>query len=200
MSWNDAADVAAVASAIVAAVGMIIAAGALLYAHKQIRANSAVARETTALTAYREYLRLCFDRPDYSSATLAARMIGAHQWDGVLDRLSPESERYLWMLTILLNTCEQVLAAEPTDEQWRSALGAQLSYHEGPLEQVWPSWRLHYGEALRDLVESALPGTAIREISPSDERQSTASVAHNEEAGLQSKISSGHDYLRLWWR
>jgi hypothetical protein len=156
MELDTLSDAATVASAIVAAVATIVAAWALTYARRQLRENSRIAHETTALTAYREYLRLCFDQPELSSARLAENFVGVAGWDGVLTKLTPESERYLWMLTILLNTCELVLIAEPEDATWRAALADQVRYHDASLSAVWPEWRGHYDGRLQRLVEEVL--------------------------------------------
>ena len=162
MSPEDLSDWATVLSSGAAVLTLGVAVVALAYARRQIDANSETARETTALTAYREYLRLCFDFPEYSSSHLAAEALKVQNWNGITEKLTPKSERYLWMITILLNTCEQVLAAEPEDPEWRSALRDQLSYHEAALQHVWPLWRAHYGGPLRELIE----GRALPQCSP----------------------------------
>ena len=156
MNWENASDIAGVVSAAMAVIAGGVAAFALLYARRQIRSGTEIARETTALTAYREYLRLCVEHPEFSCSSLALAKLKRTNWQGVLKNITPDSERYMWVLSTLLNTCELVLTAEPDQRQWRSVLLAQLSYHIGTLEEVWPAWQSHYGREMRALVEEAL--------------------------------------------
>ena len=57
------------------------------------------------------------------------------------------------MVSILLNTCEQVLAAEPDDLIWRQTLRKQIFYHRPLLAEVWPTWSKDYGDAMHQLVD-----------------------------------------------
>ncbi|HEY0437482.1 MAG TPA: hypothetical protein VGC92_12645, partial [Phenylobacterium sp.] len=71
---------------------------ALAVAGVQILAS----RRAAALDRWNGYLRLCFDNPEYSSVALASARLPRKSVAGLADQMTPESEKYLWFLSILL--------------------------------------------------------------------------------------------------
>lgn len=48
----------------------------------------------------------------------------------VTEKLSQDSERYLWFLSILITVCDQIIVDVPKSEQWEPILLTQLGYHK----------------------------------------------------------------------
>jgi hypothetical protein len=153
MSIPDGAQVVSAAASVIA---LAIAAAATLAAFLQIRSNAKLSRDNTALEAHRELLKLSIDRPELSSSTLMLQHLHRRDFAGILDELSTESERTLWFLSYVLNAMEQILESNARDPWWRATMAAQVSYHEGLLREVWPTWREHYGEVLQRFMEDEL--------------------------------------------
>jgi hypothetical protein len=141
-----------------------VAVGALGFAWWQIneakgsRADSTtLAHDEATLQVWNDYLRLCFQHPEYSSAEMVKRILPGKTLEGILKQLSCESERYLWFLSIMMNSCEQVLLRQPSEITWRRALKAQIGYHSEVIEVLWDSgWSDHYGSEMNTLVREAL--------------------------------------------
>src|ERR1041385_5194937 len=77
----------------------IFAAIAALVAWKQIGDSRATQREATAMKAYREYLLLAFEHPDYANP--AKKIIADY--------------RYRWFVAALLSACDDILVSVPND-------------------------------------------------------------------------------------
>lgn len=159
-TWKDAVDPAQVVGGWATFVAALIAFAALLAAAIQVRLAQKISRESGALQAYREYLRLCFDHPDFSSFNMfrakhpdSERFLGTN----VLDE---QSERYQWFLSILLNTVEEIVLNVSSKNEWRTALVTQLSYHGGALEVIWPALKGHYDQRLNNLVADGIAKAA----------------------------------------
>jgi hypothetical protein len=139
-----------------------LTAAALAFAYTQIRANRRLSRESSALTAYREYLKLCLEHPNLSSWTLFAREHEGIKPAAIKDVLNSESERYLWFLSILLETCEGMLNDVPDSDHWRLALANQLKYHRKALEVLWREWRETYSKPMQTFVDEVLAANKNR--------------------------------------
>ncbi|WP_132955328.1 hypothetical protein [Rhizobium sp. BK251] len=156
MCWSELRDCADVAGNLATVATALIAGGALWFAWRQISENRKISRESGALGAYRDYLRLCFDFPQYSSAKMALREIGAEDFSGIECDLTKRSEKYLWFLSILLNTAEQILLDVEAEGEWRIVLKWQLHYHHPALQEIWPGSQFGYSGAMRKLVDEVL--------------------------------------------
>jgi hypothetical protein len=157
MFWNAWVNPATVIGGLATGFGAAFALGALLAAYFQIRANAKSQREAVALQAHRDYLRLCFDNPEFSSTHAFRVRFGDAPFRGSDGSYrSMEGERYQWFLSILLNTCEQVLLHLEKSEDWRETMRRQLTYHAHALEECWPRWKAMYGEELDILVQQAI--------------------------------------------
>jgi hypothetical protein len=133
-----------------------IAALALIVAGLQLRAGFKISREAGALQAYREYLRLCFEYPQFTSYFLFTNHHPNVEISSIATELTEASEKYLWFLSILLSTCEQVVSYVSAENEWRETLVVQLRFHAGTLEVVWPKWQRNYVQSVRSLVTVAI--------------------------------------------
>jgi hypothetical protein len=154
--WDAWSPVAAVVGGFATGIAAAFAGGALWFARNQIQSNSAVAREQDAQAVYSDYLKLCIEYPELSSATLAAKHLPSRTLANLTKQLTPESEQYLWFVSYMLSACEKILLTCPDDEEWLSAVQAQVSYHKSALAEAWPDISSHYHKSLRDIVEDVL--------------------------------------------
>jgi hypothetical protein len=154
--WDAWSPVAAVIGGFATGIAAAFAGGALWYARNQIQSNSAVAREQDAQSVYSEYLKLCIEYPELSSATLAVKTLPSKTFAGLAKQLTTESERYLWFVSYMLSACEKIILTCPDDIEWDSTVRAQISYHKSSLGEAWSEIRTHYHKSLRDIVEDEL--------------------------------------------
>jgi hypothetical protein len=148
----------AVATLLAVVVGII---GARIALH-QISASKAVAadadlaaREGAALAAWNAYLRLCFENPSYSCAD-QAREVVPKGLNELKKNPSIEAEKYQWFLSIVLNSCEQVLLGMPNANEWRSTLVDQIWYHAEAIHQLWVEWKDGYSAKMNRIVADGL--------------------------------------------
>lgn len=125
------------------------AALALIFGFFQILEAKRVARETNALQSHREYLSMCLQHPELSSSLMFAMPRAITDFSEIKKMMTEESETYLWLLSILLNNCEQVLESVKDDEAWRKVLRDQLRIHYPALKALWDDWGEGYGEKLK---------------------------------------------------
>jgi hypothetical protein len=142
---------------------VVVAFVGVRIALQQIAANKAVAasadlaaREAAALAAWNGYLRLCFENPTYACADQARKVVPK----GLLQlskNPSPEAEKYQWFISIVLNSCEQVLQGMPDANEWRATLIDQVWYHAEAVNQLWNGgWDQHYSPEMSDIVRAGL--------------------------------------------
>jgi hypothetical protein len=144
------------AQAVAAVFGVIVAILALRYAAKQIDEGKSTSRSVDARQAHRDYLHLCVDRPELSSSLMFAKKNGLVTFAGIDDNLSMESEAYLWLLSVLLNNCEQILEGLSSSGPWRKVLHNQLRIHYPAFEVLWPGWKNGYSNKLKSLMQEVL--------------------------------------------
>ena len=153
MDWVGAATiVGGFATGVAAGVGI----AALFPATRQFQENARIARETVALNAYNDYLRIAFENPEFCCAHLAAKKIGIGSWTGIQGKVTPESEKYLWYLSILLNAAEQIVSNVPLSDTWINTIRDQFRYHYSPLKEIWPIWQSHYEGDIKRLVDEVM--------------------------------------------
>jgi hypothetical protein len=95
-----------------------VAVLALIIAIVQIWTSKKSQRIATAKAIYREYLKLCFDNPDFSYRRTQPKDSG--------DKLF---EKYAWFVSNMLFSCEEIYLHFPYDEKWKNAIILQCSYH-----------------------------------------------------------------------
>ncbi|EJG2003922.1 hypothetical protein BS021_RS04025 [Vibrio parahaemolyticus] len=108
--WNNIfsvlSDLATIAAVIIAGVAGYIAYQQLLASRKQ-----------SATSLYKEYLQLCIDNPDFAEG-----------------KYSENNKReYLWFVSQILFTFEQVVIANRGDKQWLDTIENQLAIHKAHL-------------------------------------------------------------------
>ena len=96
-------------------------------AYRQFRAGALAQKQTTAITAWSEYLRLALAHPDLSRPPSWLASATGHQ----------DHSRYRWFVAAMLFACEQVLEAHPDDEAWNDVVASQLRYHHAFLNSQY---------------------------------------------------------------
>jgi hypothetical protein len=163
MATTDWAATGSMLSAVATVVAVLVAIVGARIALKQIGASKAVAasadlaaREAAALAAWNGYLRLCFENPEYASANQARKVI-PKSLDGLSENLSLQAEKYQWFISIVLNSCEQVLLGMPNASEWRSTLVDQIYYHAEAIQQFWSGgWDEQYSSKMNGIVRDGL--------------------------------------------
>ena len=122
----------------------IVAVLALLIAVWQIKAAESIQREASAREAFKEYLKLAIDKPDFANAQPG-------------DNKAARSG-YEWFVTYFLYSAEQIFQAYPDDPQWRSGLAEEVCYHASYLSSsgYQQSIRLQHDPDFAAFVEEAL--------------------------------------------
>jgi len=147
--------VEAIASIIIA----LTAIAALGVGWLQLRANEQLSRENYAIGTWSQYLKVGFENPAFCSERLAMREYSLKTVGELVSGESLASEKYLWFLTIVLDTCEAVLTYLPR-EDWERTIVNQLKFHRSALAQVWDHesepWRHFYGPRLNAIVTRVL--------------------------------------------
>ncbi len=148
-NWEAVGNLATVVTAAVA----VFSAG---FAFGQIFSQIKATREVRATEAYDAYLKLCVEKPEFSSTTaFQKRFNRAPNPDAATN--SNEDEQYLWFVSVMLNAGEQIILSAPKSQEWQSSLISQMSYHKTTLKLVWGDWKRHYSQQLQKLVQEAVP-------------------------------------------
>jgi len=131
----------------------LVAALAVFVAWSQLRSNRVNQRETTAKGAFREYLKLAFDKQEFANPDYAALKADPNKLD-----------QYHWFLAYLLWTCEEVLSYTKDDKIWRANLFANLNQHRAFFRDrpdfVRDGANLFYEQHVVDLVDDVVKDTA----------------------------------------
>ncbi|MBX4967821.1 hypothetical protein [Rhizobium binae] len=144
-------------SSISAAIGTLLTGIGLVYAVLQIRWNKQASREAEALQAYRDYLERCVQYPELSSWDMFKKHASNGVKGRVYDAWTLDSERYLWFVSILITTCDEILMNVSDAEQWRHTLETQLEYHKELLIETPELNGESYHDATRKLIEKFVP-------------------------------------------
>ena len=150
-------------SAIATVFAVLVAIVGARIALQQIRSGKAVAagadqaaREAAALAAWNAYLRLCFENPAYACADQARKVI-PKGLERLRENPSLEAEKYQWFISIVLNSCEQVLLGMPNANEWRSTLVDQIHYHAEVIQQLWTGgWDEQYSPKMKGIIRDGL--------------------------------------------
>ncbi len=152
-----------------AVVGAGIAVAAAWYARKQIEGGLKTSRESVAMEAYRSYLSLCIEYPQMSSSDMYLKLTNRKNFVGIMEELSEASERYLWFVSNLLDTGEQIVEHVDGREQWRALILQQVKYHAPALVEAWPDWKYAYGDIMCGIVVEA-----VGDVRPLQQLQKTS--------------------------
>ncbi|WP_261858178.1 hypothetical protein [Photobacterium sanguinicancri] len=129
---------------------MTIAGIALAFTVAQLRSGRRESRRATAYSAYQEYLKLCFENPDF-----------AYGDQSTIKKNGKTNPKYPWFVSQMLFTFEQVLESDKSDNEWKTAIKSQLKMHKWYLKTSnsieRPEWRPELmavlNEALKDTRE-----------------------------------------------
>jgi hypothetical protein len=154
--WNRYAAAASVIGGFATGFGILIGGVSLLLILFQTKHSGRVSNSIAALESHKDYIRLCLDHPELSSSTLMKAYLKIDSFSGILDVLTPDSERALWFMSYVLFAMEQSIISVPGDKFWRTNIEDQLGYHSELLEEVWGIWRSHYTPEMDQVVTSVL--------------------------------------------
>lgn len=131
------AHISTIATALVAVLALVIAIW-------QIRAAENIQREASAREAFKEYLKLAIDKPDFANAQPSENK-GA-------------KSGYEWFVTYFLYSAEQIYTTYPDDPQWHKGLAAEVCYHELYLsgEEYQTAVKLQHDPEFAAFVDAAL--------------------------------------------
>lgn len=134
-SWTGGAQFGANIATMVGVVGVFLA-------YRQLHTGLLGQREATTLGIWKDYLQLALTNPDLASPEPHIL---------VEDRRSERYRKYEWFVSTMLFACEQVIALEPDDAQWRESVKDHLNIHR--LYLCSPEFRPErYTLALRALI------------------------------------------------
>lgn len=130
--WNDRADI----------IMSVIAAVALAFTIKQLKSSRKESRRTTAYSTYQEYLRLCFDNPKFAYGNKNEIVLNGKT-----------EEQYPWFVSQMLFAFEQILETDKSDNQWKTAIEAQLKRHAWYLKKSTSANREEWSTELSVIIK-----------------------------------------------
>lgn len=159
--WKPYSVSAPIVAGFATAAALLIGLLTLVAVWYQAGSNSKAEREATALKSHMDYMRMCFDNPQFASSYMMARHLGLNDFSGIFDELNVESERALWFLSFALFAMQQLLVNNTrwwfwVQRPWRITVEEQLGYHKDLLEVVWPSWKRMYKRRMCRTVKRVL--------------------------------------------
>lgn len=158
--WGPLAPSAAVVGGFGAGLGVLIGGISLLLIWLQTRTSARVSNQIAAIEAQKDYIDACLEHPELSSSMSMAKSLKLRTFKGILDIVTPDTERALWFISYSLHVMEQVIIAytrwEAIDPCWRQRVDDQLGYHAELLEEIWPAWSGHYSDELNEAVARVL--------------------------------------------
>jgi hypothetical protein len=105
---------------IAANLATVAAAGGVWVAYRQWKSGVRSQQEATALGIWKDYVQLALAHPDLASPD-ASLLNG--------DRRSERFRRYDWFVSAMLFACEQIVALQPHDREWRASIADHLHIH-----------------------------------------------------------------------
>jgi hypothetical protein len=120
-------------------VGVVVAIVAILFGFFTYEGTADLQQETTAYTLYREHLQLCFEHPDYASASKAVL----------------KDAKYEWFVANALHSADAILVLRPKDDGWRETIKEVIRIHQEYIrDKSFP--REHYSPMLLKLIDETL--------------------------------------------
>jgi hypothetical protein len=130
---------AAIATAVIAFLGLGIAVW-------QIEVGKRVQREASARDAFKEYLKLAIERPEFADARLGKAAQNENGRSG-----------YGWFVSYFLFSAEQIHDSFPDDPEWSAALGSQICYHAAYLKGAeYQTMKAHYAPSFAKFIDESL--------------------------------------------
>ncbi len=147
LTLSDIGGIATAVAAFLAFCAAIIAAWQLLAAKYE-------ARNSLVKSNYKDYLRLAFEFPRFSSPSYPTTNPPYY----AIESNPAEFERYEFYVSYLLFAAEEILDFKRNDEIWREVLKDQLRYHALYLKRVIlkSNYKNHYSKSMCELIEQAV--------------------------------------------
>jgi hypothetical protein len=135
----------AIATAIIATLGLGIAMW-------QIQAAEKSQREASAREAFKEYLKLAIDKPEFADARLE-----------VVSKTESGKSSYAWFVSYFMYSAEQIFQSFPNDPEWNRALSDQVCYHKVYLTgaEYQTTLRMTYAPDFATFVDAFLKGCTL---------------------------------------
>jgi hypothetical protein len=140
--WENAEKIGNLAQVLTLVTAII----AVVFAYRQIYTARRSQQEATAKELYQDYLQLAFKHPKYAVPEAG-------------DKNIIKTDQYRWFVAVLLNSCDEILACVPRDDDWKRIIAAELEYHEPYLTSPYflnpdedRGWTL-YSKELKEVFE-----------------------------------------------
>lgn len=114
-SWQDVGNIGSFTGGVGALAATVVGIWAISFAKIQIEE----ARRIDARSAYREFMLLALEHPDFSLPDYAA-----------LRRDPARFEQYEWFVAVMLSSYEQVLETDRVDKAWSATIRGGLAPHK----------------------------------------------------------------------
>jgi hypothetical protein len=134
------------------AVGTVLAVAVAIW---QLRSNRRVACEDFARQLWLDYLKIGLENPELGETRCVLAAYPDLTPKDLVTGNHIGSQRYLWFLTVLLDTCENVLRYLQRSD-WERGVVEQLRFHRPALKEMWPDEQEFYSDRLARMVQKAL--------------------------------------------
>ncbi|CAI1841786.1 hypothetical protein [Serratia ficaria] len=129
--WNDRANIITACIAIIA----------LSFTIKQLRASRRESRRATAYNTYQEYLKLCFENPEF-----------AYGKENEIRKNGRIDNKYPWFISQMLFAFEQILENDKCDSEWKTSIKSQLLLHSWYLRVSKSANREEWSKELKNII------------------------------------------------
>lgn len=133
----------------------LLTLAALCIAVWELRANAKIAGQTHAREAWLRYLELGIQYPQFGSTRIAKKNLNISAIEDLYLLETDETERYLWFVDILLESCESLVNYFP-EYEWQKTISYNISLHREAIEYNWNTEKDFYSKKLREKVETIL--------------------------------------------
>lgn len=134
----------------------LLTAVAVTVAAWQIRANARLSREALARQLWLDYIKAGLAYPMLSETRAIMGSLETSDVEKTVDGSTELSQQYLWMITLMLDSCDSIIRYLPKRE-WRQTLQEQVRMHRPALEIIWePALKSYYSAHIQELVQQGL--------------------------------------------
>lgn len=134
----------------------LFTAMAVAIAAFQIRASTQLSRESLARQLWLDYLKAGLAYPMLSETRAAMGAIGTTNVEDTVDGRCEQSQQYLWMITLMLDSCDSIIRYLPRRE-WEETLVEQVRLHRPAIRLIWDrGLKKYYPRHIQVLVEKGL--------------------------------------------
>lgn len=133
-----------IATVIIAWSALYVANKQLKLGWKQLEANIAETRNTTAHNLYHQYLSMCIDKPEF-----------AYGMEKPEER-TIDYGKYCWFISSMLFTFEQILETNSLDKKWQSTIKSQLFRHRNFLSKSSTVRERNWNDKLQKIINEVI--------------------------------------------